>query len=398
MGLKHPKSIIRPASLILAFALVGATPPSIAGVTATPAIAHELGSTDQGDWPAYAKYLGVTIDDAKKDHALVEEAGALQESLEQDFGSEFAGLWIERDPTFRVVVALTSAGEAEVRSRAPEALGSVLDVRTVKYSLRDLRAAMAFLPMPDVPHAMGIEVRTNQIEIVALVGELDSVRAGLSGRVSDDLVKFTPTAKLPTPIDIYGGLLHETTCGGLEGTTGWSVKKNGSSTTGILTAAHLANCGTVSGYTLTFRDESEGGIADAQWFTSNTIESPKFRWSNPGGTRLVLAKRAYSAIVVGELICKWGRTSGYSCGEVEEKDFDVDGIFGPKSPVWIEIRNCGGDELAEPGDSGGPAFLNNTAVGILTNEGGDIFCGNKAYVNSWSHFQQPLSVTLMVSP
>ncbi len=353
-------------------------------------------TADDGDWPAYARLHGLTIEEARDDAALVDQAALLQEELERDFASDFAGMWVERKPTFKLVVAFTSDRSVEVRGRASAALLPYLETRVYERSLRELRDAVAALPMADIAHSLSIDVKTNQIEVQVLPGEKQSVTLELLERIPTDLARVVETTTLPTPVEIYGGLSHTSTCGGLQGTVGFSVKKG--TTTGIVTAGHLANCGDVNGYPLTFRDEHNGGISDSQWFTSNTAETPKFRYNQSGATRLVYARRSYSSVVVGSTICKYGRTTYYDCGEVSRKDVDVDGVFGPYSAVWIEIENCGGEDLAEPGDSGGPAFYGTTAIGILTHQGGDIFCGGKGYVNSLSHFEFALSVAVIVSP
>jgi len=358
---------------------------------------HEADRAEDGDWSKHAQLHNITVEEARQDAALVDEARVLQGALQRDFPSEFAGLWIDREPTLKVVVALTKDRSGDVRQLASALLMPYLESRVYRRSLKELEAAAANLATPNVPQAVGINLRTNQIEVEVLGDQLNNVRQQLEGLVPSGLVHIVEATQLPTPVAIYGGLNHQTTCGGLQGTIGFSVKRDTGTLTGVVTAGHLANCGTVNGVTLDFRNEHNTGIADAQWFSSNAAELPQFQFNESGGIRQVRSTRSRASIVVGETICKYGRTTGYECGEVERTNFDVDGPFGGFSAVFIQVRDCAGADLAAPGDSGGPAFFGTAAIGIVTHQGGDIFCDNKMYVNSLSEFLFALDLVMLIS-
>jgi hypothetical protein len=65
------------------------------------------------------------------------------------------------------------------------------------------------------------------------------------------------------------------------------------------------------------------------------------------------------SIAEGDYICKYGRTSGYGCGYVYRASVSVtfDGITHRR---LVAIRGY----FTEGGDSGGPWFLVNNAIGI----------------------------------
>lgn len=377
--------------VVLSF-LVGAMLVNSPSAAAT----HPAPDGSDSDWVAYAALIKGTVEDAQEDAALVKAASTLQLALEAEFGSDFAGLWIDREPSFTVVAAFTSDHLADVLQLAPVALVPYLRTRVVEHSLQELAAAIPKLAIPNIDHTLSIDIRSNQIEVRTTADQRRVVADSLSDVIGSGMVRVIEATAMPTPVAIYGGRNHETTCGGLQGTIGFSVSQNGTGTTGVVTAGHLANCGKVDGWTLTFKNESNAGDADAEWFTSGTTEPARFQYNEFGGERVVAARKAYAAVVVGEVDCKYGRTTGYDCGEVHSKTVDVDGLFGPFSAVWIELQDCGGETLSDHGDSGGPVFLNNTAIGIITHGGGDIFCGGKAYINSLTHFESVLGLTVRV--
>ena len=68
-------------------------------------------------------------------------------------------------------------------------------------------------------------------------------------------------------------------------------------------------------------------------------------------------------MVVGDPVCKYGRTTGYTCGTIESKTYDPDGSETQFAATFIYVD--GGDvNLSEPGDSGGPWFYGTSAYGI----------------------------------
>jgi secreted trypsin-like serine protease len=72
--------------------------------------------------------------------------------------------------------------------------------------------------------------------------------------------------------------------------------------------------------------------------------------------------------------------------------------FGPFSAKWIEVEACGEDDLAAAGDSGGPVFFGNTAIGITSFDEGDFFCPNKMLFNSITQVQNALGVHILLAP
>ena len=114
-------------------------------------------------------------------------------------------------------------------------------------------------------------------------------------------------------------------------------------------------------------DEWDGGSYDLQWHTgpsSHTIRNLAYDGTDH---RYINSGRDWADQSAGDYVCKYGRTTYYDCGEIETKYYRLPGNRGN---MWVLVKNVPGDssDLAEPGDSGGPFFDGNVAVGILTHD------------------------------
>jgi len=76
---------------------------------------------------------------------------------------------------------------------------------------------------------------------------------------------------------------------------------------------------------------------------------------------------------LGDPVCKYGRTTGYTCGTIETKQFDPDGSGTLFNATFIYVDG-GSVNLSEGEDSGGPWFYGTTAYGV--HKGGS---GNDAW-------------------
>jgi hypothetical protein len=103
--------------------------------------------------------------------------------------------------------------------------------------------------------------------------------------------------------------------------------------------------------TLTFQKEHQGAWGDVQWHTSSEDEVDDFWYSYTAGRDVT----AQGNPVVGQEICKFGRTTGGTCDKVRQ------------------LNSCRGDicrlammenRKADGGDSGGPWFVGTVAYGI----------------------------------
>lgn len=150
-------------------------------------------------------------------------------------------------------------------------------------------------------------------------------------------------------------------------TTGFVVTDG--ARTGIVTAAHcpdqldhIAPDRTVTA--TTFIGQWGWGFHDVQVNATPDAVQPLF-FADAARTqiRAVSGQRSRSATRVGDIVCHRGESSGYSCAEAMMVDFAPSGDLcgGPCLPTWIAVAGPG----CRGGDSGGPVFLGEVAIGLL---------------------------------
>jgi hypothetical protein len=143
-------------------------------------------------------------------------------------------------------------------------------------------------------------------------------------------------------------------------TASFTAVRNG--VQGVLTAAHCPNdlrytdkLGVIK-YVATAAN-STNGMNDFQFHKtlSGNSTNAQFKASSTGDRTV----KAVSNPSNGQIVCKWGRTSGYGCATVAQSGYCVtySGIG-----TYCGLVAVGGN-ITAPGDSGGPWFFGNTATG-----------------------------------
>ncbi|MDQ3024772.1 MAG: S1 family peptidase, partial [bacterium] len=259
---------------------------------------------------AYAVTFGVSLNEASRRLRLQSVVGDLEQALELSESATFAGIWIEHQP-YRVITSFTRAGQSTIARHASGGpLAAVIEVRTARYSLASLRADLTRLAdAPDGPFSAGINLSENAIEIETTSLAAFNEWAAVHGSAIPAHAKLKVVHALPSPVlDIYGGL-------GLSGcTSGFSVI-DGGGTRGTTTAGHCGNSQSYQGNDLPFVSENVGGWSDVQWHTApsltvlNLIQEPYYPY-----TRSITSSTYWGSQTVGSTVCKYGNTSGYSCG------------------------------------------------------------------------------------
>ena len=134
--------------------------------TATIVISEAL----RQDAEALATQLGISVDEAIRRLNAQDSIGALNAKLEQQEAETFAGLWIQHEPEYRVIVAFTRNGRETIKPYIENtSLAGLVEVRTAKVSLTELRTTqqtvsqivqeLGFL------FSSGINVQKNQVEL-----------------------------------------------------------------------------------------------------------------------------------------------------------------------------------------------------------------------------------------
>jgi len=333
------------------------------------------------DGETYAAEVGVELAEAVRRLQLQGAVGDLHGQLALKEWDSYAGLWIEHTPDeYRVVARFTHDGEETLRSyvEGSPLAAELLEARPADATLGHLENvqlnALLAVQHLGVRVESGINVKTNRVELYVI--ERDSFDRGFQKsnvRLPDFVDVITVEHLSEQVADIFGGK-HLSTC-----TSGFSVK-NSSGTKGITTAAHCGNTQYYSGTSLPFKGSALGCSCDVQWHTAPGFTVRNLAWDG-SSNRYIYGTKSRGSMVVGDYVCKYGKTTKYGCGWIENTSYKRTDS-GSWCSTWIRVGNPSYD-LSEGGDSGGPWFLGNTAYGTMATQiGWDATFMASNYINS----------------
>jgi hypothetical protein len=153
--------------------------------TKTPATPTPVpvNSGAERDYAEYASRYGIAIEEANARIDLQQAIGALNQQLLDNEPSTFAGLQVEHDPVYEVIVRFTQGGEQTV-SRYVQGgpLAGIIEVRPAVYTMAELEQAQAeadeIARSLGIDHHTGISVQDNSAVLyVADPGEVRDVLA-----------------------------------------------------------------------------------------------------------------------------------------------------------------------------------------------------------------------------
>lgn len=370
------RRVIRVLAIIAAFTLIVPA--------ATTSKAQNPSDVLLRDAREYAISQNTTLDEAVRRLELQKSAGDLQVEISVKERNIFAGMWIQHAPQFRIIVQLTSGGLEKISQYiATGPLNGIVDVRSAPVALatledrqittlrilRERGVSPAVLGVDSgIPVDSGINVMENQVELYVLAADWSRFDLALqkANIQLPDHVQVVTVSRLSTRnTDIYAGL-GLSTC-----TSGFSVSNlpNGGGTKGITTAGHCSGDQSYYGTALPLYSEWYYGSYDLQWHTApgftvrNYAADPQFPYY-----RSITATKGRDSQVLNELVCKYGKTTGYSCGYIADKNY-APSYVPNANPTFIRVHRDGVD-LSRGGDSGGPWYNNQTAYGIHSGEPG----------------------------
>lgn len=122
------------------------------------------------DAAMYAGEQGVALEEAVRRLQLMQSMGDLQPRLQELYPETFAGLWIEHEPEFRMVVQFTEEPGAPFESLVEgEPYADLIEVqltsRTQEALRTDLQSAMDELQALGIPVSGGVDLQKNRAEI-----------------------------------------------------------------------------------------------------------------------------------------------------------------------------------------------------------------------------------------
>ena len=153
--------------------------PQDTGPGTTGTVEHEDGETPlpEGVSPAlvqdaqmYAEQYGVDLEEAVTRLMLQELAGKIGAALREHEGDTFAGLWIQHEPEFAIIIVFTRDGDETVRQYIQGGpLEELVEVRHADATLRELMKAQAeanrIVSQAGFRVASGINVFENRVEL-----------------------------------------------------------------------------------------------------------------------------------------------------------------------------------------------------------------------------------------
>ena len=357
----------------------------LAAVTANPAAAQSEDDALIHDAKQYAAAFEVEVDEALHRLKLQAVAGRLGAELAVKERATFGGLWIQHTPSYRVVAHFTDKGGHNLQdylaAEGLEDLAPAIERRTVALSLRRLEAVQAAARR--VARRQGIEadsrinVSENRVELLTTAPAVLVHAITAESRTSKEIANL----QLPSNVEvigverlsrpqayIYGGL-QVTHC-----TSGFAVQSSGGAL-GISTAGHCDDTQAYNIRSLPYQNGQFSGSIDAQWHTAPDLFPTNRAFDGQVDTttpsyRLITASKPRSQQVIGEFVCKYGMTSGYTCGTITSTTL-APGYIPGATATYVQVDNSSQDQ-SEPGDSGGPWFSGNTAYGLMSGgyEGG----------------------------
>lgn len=185
--LAFPKKYYVVLFALLLFVLVACAPSSEPAGPAPQSSTEPAGSTPtlNPDAQFYADEYGISLEEAGQRLEWQSAIGELNATLEANEAETFAGLWIEHEPEFKIVVAFTENGEETLAPYiAGRPFAAVVEVREYEYSWDELRAVQqeltaAIEALEPLNFSSGVDVQNNRVTLTvanpaALLAELET--------------------------------------------------------------------------------------------------------------------------------------------------------------------------------------------------------------------------------
>lgn len=322
-----------------------------------------------------AQAQGITVSDLHKRREVREESRYLKGLMERELPETFGGMYIENNPEYRIYFLFRGPDAEANKQLAVYTSNPVFVAKGVPYTEAELNDAMEVATK--ILHTKGIEFEGNldikKSKVIIYV--LDPKEAKKHLRTLLRHYKFMSVEKTEgfvqtTDSFVAGDKVQGST---MLCTMGWNVFYHSDYRIGQSTAGHCDNDirHNRTGSKLSFKGERQGGQYDLQWHQQDRREIPtetlNIFWNGSRFRQItdVIQKRDLD---VGDTICKYGRTTGQTCGEIINVDASTN--FKGEVGTYIKVRNANGIAMTDFGDSGGPAFTPAAgAVGIVHGKG-----------------------------
>jgi len=353
-----------------------------------------------------SRHSGLPYEDVQRQLRLQISRGNLVANLEEEFKDRLAGIYAEHYPVDRIVVRLVENIPVESRKLQFDSDSLVVDFIVAQaYTKAELRDVVEknSAKLKRYFHGLqgiGVDERTGEVVLDISASERETENMKEMHTIAQNILKIPVRINMLSPgraqrhaSIIGGGSLPAIKC-----TSAFAVRHALTNIKGVVTADHCwpgdtPYIGYGSNNFPIFLLEMSGvntPSADARWykpfpwgFYSNNID-PSVYGLSTDALIPVTGSKTQAATAVGDRVCHRGVTTGYSCGNVDDKIYKPVWNCGPSSnPItcsdtWVKIIPPGivmtPGLACAGGDSGGPVLIGTLAVGI--------FIGGKSYSNS----------------
>lgn len=380
VGRAIPASLVGVASLV---AIPGGGAVAQAGTEPEPLPPLDI----EEEIARVAEDTGVAPALVRKHFELRSHIAALRDELVDH--PHFAGLWVEQDTVFRVVVAF--AGVADPAAElAPAAAGfpapTLLEARAASHTMAALEGTLDDLaqerevlrPSGAPLYDLAVDEVGNQVVVETTAAGLPHLPAGATGATGggggaasrssgpggEPLVRVEVVDELAEPecgrtdCDPYAlGALTTTSC-----TTAFSASLDG--VLGVLTAGHCSNVQLHGGVNIgPVVVEQFAGAVDAQW------HQVPAGWTDWAAVLVDLPDEPFRAVrsvaeagsdYVGMPVCVSGAVNLFNCGVVNGLAYSP--AFTGGGPFTADFRTA--TYASASGDSGAPVMFGEQAEGI----------------------------------
>ena len=298
--------------------------------------------------------------------------------IETSSPETFAGIYIEHQPVYRVVVRFVGDAKAQLEKYTQDPLFVPM---SAPRSLEVMRAAqedmVEQLRKNGIEYLSQIDLRNS--EVVLFVRDPARVMRefALALKVSP-FIRVRKTNGFIDTTAISGGRRVNSTGGSAipSCTTGFNVFDSNREL-GITTAGHCDNSMKYAptGTRLIWQDEHDMGSLDIQWHKQRISQSaPPQQQINsidliggPTSTLEITSVTPSSGYTAGKVVCKSGAFGYYKCGVIT--NMDSVSVYNGEEAHYIQVHDLNNDVMSEFGDSGGPVFRNNSAYGVIHGRG-----------------------------
>jgi len=354
------------AAIVVGTTFTGAAAAGAAQPPETPAGTSQSSTTQSttqlpdAQIRAMVRDLGLTRAEIPERLALDADAAIVEAHLTTRLGGAYAGTWLPEGAD-APRVAVTTPAAAEIAERAGA------DAVVVEHSLDDLTAWKESLDEVGADtsvHAWYADPTTN--EVVVQAADVKAARAMIAkADLPADVVRVEKSTEAPqTARDIRGGdEFHKPLGNGYVTLCSIGFAVSG----GFVTAGHCGSTGdpvnAPDGAALgTYRGSTFPG-RDWAWVGTNGNWTPTPAVNNYAGGTTAVAGSSEQGI--GASVCRSGRTTGWRCGVIQEKNVTIN--YGDGDIPGMAT----GSACAEGGDSGGSVLSGNQAQGVTSGRIGD---------------------------